>query len=364
MTVMGPFSNNNNPPQPPPGPSRSNKLPVPDVNGTPQTVIIAPAADNEGFKKWLNITLAIAGGMAIVGVLIFGIYVYVSNTPGYMLSAAFQNFVNGDGQAGTFSIQPHGTAKAFTGDFIGYSDPTNPHAGTLTVNAGQDASRVSAQLRLFTDSNFVQTAGLGNLGKLISMLHGDASAFTADTAVRLSSLEGQWYTVTSDDIAETQDVLPQHTLQSGPTSSDVETIEQLYLKHQFIAATQSLSDEHINNINTMHLKVTIDAAKLNDFLQAVKTATIKSLQLTDSDIQNIEKSTIIRDATIEAWINRSDRTFEQLRLTRPTDISTITFHSEEVATQRQTIIRPTAAKSFGDAIHNLRDILTAKPATK
>jgi hypothetical protein len=362
---MGPFSNNNNPPQPPAGPSGGNKLPVPDIEGAPQTVIITPEVDNEGVKKWLNITLAIAGGMAVIGILIFGIYVYVRNTPSYVLSAAFQNFVSSDGQAGTFTFQPQrGGAQALNGDFIGYADPTNPHANTLTINAGQDVSRVSTQLRLFSDGNFVQTAGLGNLGRLISSLHGDASAFTPENIIRLSSLDGQWYTMTSDDIAEIQDVLPQHTMQSGPTSADIEAITQLYLKHQFMAAAQNLGDEHINGINTMHLKIGIDAAKLNDFLQAIKATNIKSLHLTDDDIQAIEKSNVLNGATIEAWINRADRTFEQLRLTRPADTTTITFKSEEVATQRQTVVRPDSAKSAGDAIHNLRDILTTKPTAK
>lgn len=362
---MGPFSNNNNPPQPPAGPSGGNKLPVPDVNAEPQVVVVAPEVDHEGVKKWLNITLAIAGGLAAVGILIFGIYVYASNTPGYMLSAALQNFITSDGDAGTFSYQKQQDgATTVNGDFIGYVDPSNPHVNTLTVNAGQDASRVSAQLRLFPDGNFVQIAGLGNLGRLVQNMHGDASAFTPENSILLSSYDGRWYTATSDDIAEAQQVLPQHTLQNGPTSTDLETLGQLYLKHQFLTAGQNLGDEQVNSINTMRLKVTIDASKFHDFLQALKAANLKSLQLTDDDIQNIEKSSFMNGALIEAWINRTDRTFQQLRLTRPADITTITFKSEEVATQRQSVQQPTDVKSAGDAILKLHDILTTKPAAK
>ncbi len=358
---MGPFSNN--PPQPPAGPSGGNKLPVPDVEGTPQAVIISTEPDREGAKKWLNITLLIAGIMVVVGIVIFGAYVYISNTPSYMLSAAFQNFVNSDGEAGTFSYQ-QGRSGTLNGDFIGYTDPTNPHASTLTVNVGQDASRVSGVVRLFTDGNYFQVAGLGNLGRAVQAIHGNSSAFTPENSVRLSSLDGQWYTLAHDDIAEAQDVLPQHVMQNGPTSADVETLGQLYLKHQFVTSAEKLNDQQIEGVNTMHLKVAIDPTKFNSFLQAIKSANIASLHLTDSDIQMIEKNNFLGNVTLEAWINRSDRTFQQLRLSRPTDTTTVTFKSEEVATQRQTVVRPSGAKSAGDTIHTVRDILTTKPTAR
>jgi len=360
---MGPFSNN--PPQPPVAPSGSNKLPVPDVEGAPQQVIIAPEPEDNGVKKWLNITLAIAGVMAVVGIAIFGFYVYASNTPSYMLSAAFQNLITSDGQAGTFNYQARQAGAATVqGDFIGYTDPSDPHSLTLTVNAGQDASRVSGTVRLFSDTNYAQAAGLGNLGKLITAAGGNSAAFTPENSVRLASLDGQWFTLTPTDITQDSDVWPQHVVQNGPTSKDVETIEQLYLKHQFIISAQQLADERINGANTMHLAVGVDGTKFNEFLQGLKAAQLKSLHLTDGDVQTIEGSNFLKDAHLEVWINRSDRTFTQIKLARSNDTTLVNFKSEEVATQRQTILRPNGAESAVDVIRELHDIITTKPTAQ
>ena len=359
---MGPFSNNS--PRPPAGPSGGNKLPVPDVEGAPQQPVIGiPEPDRDGVKKWLNVTLIIVGIMTVVGIIAFGVYVYTTGTPSYMLSAAFQNFTASDGEAGTFSYQTTQGGQNYTlkGDFLGYTDPSDPHNRTLTVNAGQDASRISGTVRLFSDASYTQMAGLGNIGRLIDVLHGNSSVFTPENSVRLSSLEGQWYTVTDSDINQVDDILPQRTARSGPTSTDVETLGQLYLKHPFVTAAQQLDDEHISNTSTMHLKVSIDQPKLNEFLQAVKAAQIKSLHLTDKDVRTIEKSNLLANSTLEVWIARSDRSFAQIRLTRPADTTTVTFLSEAVATQRQSVLRPSGAEGAADTVRQLHDILSTKP---
>ena len=364
---MGPFSNNNSP-QPPTAPSGGSKLPIPDVEGTPPPVITSsPELDNDGVKKWLNVTSIIIGVVAVAGIIVFGVYAYVSNTPGYVLSAAFQNFVNSEGQAGIFTYQTtrngHTTSQ-LQGDFLGYGDPTNPHVDSLTLSVGQDTSRVSATARLFSDGNYLQTAGLANLGRLITSVHGNTSAFTPDNLVRLSSLDGQWYTLTNDDVRRTSSILPQHTLQSGPTSTDVEKLGQLYLQHQFITSAQQLGDQRIDNLDTMHLKIDFNQTKLNDFLQALKNARLTSLHLTDSDIQTIQKSQLLSSTAIEVWINRSDHTFEQVRLSRTDMILTITFQSEDVATQQQSVPRPDGAQSAAGFIQSLHDILTTRPAAR
>lgn len=360
---MGPFSNN--PPRPPAGPTGGNRLPVPDVEGTPSHVIMSAEPDNHGVKKWLNFTLIITGVMAVIGIAIFVFYAYASNTPGYMLHAALQNLITSDGEAGTFNYEVRGVASStLQGDFIGYTDPSDPHNITLTVNAGQDVSRISGTLRLFPDANYVRGAGLGNVGKAIDIVHGNSTAFTPENSVRLSGLDGQWYTLTPTDITQDSDVWPQHTIQNGPTSGDIDTLRQLYLKHQFVSAAQNLGDERIQNTNSMHLSVRIDAAPFGDFLQAVKAAQLKSLHLTDSDIQAILKSNFLNGATIEVWINRSDRTFTQIKLARSTDTTVVTFKSEGVAALRQTITRPSEAQSAVDVIREVHDILTTKPAAR
>ena len=360
---MGPFSNNS--PQPSPPPSNGTRLPTPDVEGAPQNIFAAPEPDREGLKKWLTVTLIIAGVMAVAGIVVFALYVYVSNTPSYMLGAAFQNLVASEGEAGTIAYQSnqsvHGTTN---GDFLAYTDPTNPHVSSLTINLGQDASRVSTTARLFPDSNYTQAAGLGNIGQLVQDMGGNASALTPDNLVRLSSLDGQWYSLTADDIQEVSTILPQHIVQAGPTSADFEQLEQLYLQHPFFTPAQQFNDERIDGIASMHIKVAIDSAKLSDFLQSVKATNIKSLRLTDTDIQTILHSPLLSGTTMEVWIARSDRTFEQIRLAHGDQTLTLTFKSEEAAAQRQTILRPNNAQSAAGPLRQTHDILTAKPATK
>jgi hypothetical protein len=273
-----------------------------------------------------------------------------------------QNLLSASGEAGTIHYQARqGTTTYSTdGDFLGYTDPTDSHSGVLTVSLGQDAARVSGTLRLFTDGNYFQTAGLGNLGRLIGSVHGDNSRFTADNLVRLSSLDGQWYTLTADDITATGNVLPRQ-LQSTPTSNSVQTITQLYIKHPFLTAVQQLDDERIDSINSARLKVGIDGSKLGEFLRAVQNAKIASLTLSDDDIQAIT-GTKAGDTTAEVWITRSDHTFQQLRLTHVqdnrTDALTITFKSELAAAQRQTVLRPDSAKSAAVLLRRIHDVLT------
>ncbi len=340
---MGPFSNN--PPQPPVAPSNGTKLPVPDVEGAPQNIIVSLEPDREGAKKWLVVTSIIVGAMTVASIIVFATYVYISNTPSYMLNAAFQNFVINDGEAGVITYQSK-QGSMVNGNFLNYTDPTNLHVNTLTVSIGQDASRVSATSRFFADGNYIQTAGLGNLARLVESIGGATSTLTPDNLVRLSSLDGQWYTLLSDDILQVSDILQQHTVQNGPTSANVEMFEQLYLQHPFLTAAQQLSDEHIDSINSMHVKVTIDPIKLNAFLQSVKAANIKSLHLTDTDIQSILKSPTLSGTTLEAWIARSDRSFEQIRIA----------HGAQ--------LRPDGAQSAAGFVRQLHDVLTTQPTAK
>ncbi|HKX24098.1 MAG TPA: hypothetical protein VJM46_02585 [Candidatus Saccharimonadales bacterium] len=368
---MGPFSNNNSSP-PPSTPTGGNKLPIPDVNGEPQPVVVSTEPDNSlATKKWFITTLIIAGIMATAGLITFVIYIFVSNTPGYMLNAAMQNIVTSHGEAGVISyeVKQDKTVHKLQGTFISYTDPSNPSANTTTLSLGQGGAQVSGTLRLLENANYFQTAGLGNVGRLVESMQGDASAYTQDKLVRLASLDGQWYTFTSDDVYDSRMVLPRQ-VQGGLTAKDTETIGQLYLKHSFMTSVTQLGDEQVNSINTMHLKVSFDQTKLEAFLRDLKAANIKALSISDDDINALKAGQPLGldKATIEVWINRSDRRFQQLRITRPqTDVAqdslTITFKSEQVAAQRQTVVRPEGAKAATVLLRGIHDIL-ATPAAQ
>lgn len=308
--------------------------------------------------------------MAAAGLIIFVIYIFVSNTPGYMLNAAMQNLVTSHGEAGTISyeVKQDKTINRLEGSFMSYTDPSNPSANTITLSLGEGGAQVSGTLRLLENTNYFQTAGLGNLGRLIESMQGDSSAFTQDKLVRLASLDGQWYTFAHDDVFDSRMVLPRQ-VQGGLSAKDTETIGQLYLKHSFVTSLQQLGDERVNGVNTMHLKISFDQAKLEAFLRDLKAANIRALTLSDDDINALKAGQPLGldKANIEAWINRSDRRFQQLRITHPqTDVAqdslTVTFKSEQVAAKRQTVTRPEGTKPATVLLRGIHDILATPTA--
>lgn len=362
---MGPFSNNS--PQPP-APNNGSKLPVPDINGVPQDVFVSTEPnDSLAAKKWFLVTLISAGVMAAAGLIVFIIYIVVSNTNGYILNAAMQNLVTSDGEAGIFRYDKTrgSTNNSVSGTFLAYSDPTNRVNHSVTLSAGQAASRVSSTIRMFADSSYIQFAGLENAGRLITSGGGDSTAYNADRSLRLGTLDGQWFTFTPDDIFDLRDVLPRQ-VQGGLTSKDIDTLRQLYLKHAFVISTQQLNDEKIDGAQTLHVKLGVDTAKFSGFLTAVKSANIKAIRLTDEDLKSIQTSPLLGTTSIEAWIARSDRTFRQIRFDRPgtgtAQTLTITFRSEQAAAQRQTVIRPEDAKTATNLIRGIQDILASPTA--
>src|SRR6266498_1430779 len=284
---MGPFSNNQNTPGG--SPDRSNKLPVPDVNSPAQTVIVATDNPMAGTKKWLNITLIIAAIMALVAVIVFAVYVYMSNTPRYMLGAAITNIAHSEGTAGgfTYTAKPAGKDVKTSGDFIAYSDPTDTRQGQLTISLGQDASRVSGIARIFNDASYIQTTGLGNLGRLAKAMGRDNSQLTDDRLTQVNGFDNRWYTLTSADILGLNNVMPQHTVQGNISSTDMLALEQLFLKDPFVVLDRELGDERVNSTNTMHLALKIDRLRLETYLRAVKDAHLGAIAVTDGDIKAI-----------------------------------------------------------------------------
>jgi hypothetical protein len=370
---MGPFSNNNDPQQQPAASDHSNKLPIPDVDGTPQPIVVSTEPDNSlATKKWFITTLVIAGVMATAGLITLIVYIFVSNTPGYMLNAAMQNLVTSHGEAGDirYEVKQDKTINTLQGNFISYTDPSNPNANTTTLSLGQGGAQVSGTLRLLENANYFQTAGLGNVGRLIESMQGDSSSLTVDKLTRMASLDGQWYTFTPDDVFDSRMVLPRQ-VQGGMTAKDTDTIGQLYLKHSFVTSVQQLGDEEINGINTMHLKLSFDQTKLEAFLRDLKSAGIKALSISDDDVNALKAGQPLGldKANIEAWIARSDRRFQQIRVTRPqTDVAndslTVTFKSEQVAAKRQTVTRPDGAKNATVLLRGIHDILNGTPTAQ
>lgn len=359
---MGPFSNNQNTPQTPP--DQGNKLPVPDVNSPAQTVLIATGTDMTGTKKWLNVTLIIAAIMALVAVIAFAVYVYISNTPQYMLSAAINNTAHGEGLAGSFVYTTKSAGKNLetSGDFIAYSDPTNTRQGQITVSVGQNAARVSSIARIFNDASYIQTTGLGNLGRLVKAMGGDNSKLTKDKLTQLSGFDNRWYTLTPADVSDVNDVLPQHTVQGNISSTDILTLEELFLKDPFVVFDQQLGDERVNGTNTMHLRLRVDQAKLGTYLQAVRDAHLGAIAVTDGDIKAIRENAELGKIRIEVWISRSDKTFQQAKFIAPNgnDMLVVTLKSEIIATQRQSVIRPGEAQNAAKLVKGLHDLVFAR----
>lgn len=359
---MGPFSNNQNTQEGPP--DQGNKLPVPDVNAPAQTVVIAADNTMSGTKKWLHITLIMTAIMAAGAVIAFAVYVYMSNTPQYVLGAAMNNMAHSEGVAGhvTYTTGPINKKVETASDFIAYSDPTNTHQGQLTISLGQGPTRVSSIARIFSDASYVQTTGLGNIGRLTKAMGGDNSKFTEDRLAQLSGLDNQWYTLKPTDIFDLNEVVSQHTVQGNVSSTDFLTLEQLFLKDPFMTLDRELGDERLNGANTMHLALKIDRVKLETYLQAAKDAHLGAIVVTDGDIKAARENTELDRVRIEVWISRSDKTFQQVRLVMPnnTDTVLITLKSEVIATQRQSVLRPDDAQSATKLIKGLHDLVLTK----
>jgi hypothetical protein len=364
---MGPFSNNT--PPPPPNPSSGNKLPTPDVNAPQQTVVVeVPEDQSRAVKKWFAITLWIAGSMAALGIIVLAAYLIISNTPNYMLGVATQNLFTSGGAAGNFVYETTGKrgASATNGDFLLYSDPTDPQKSSVTAGFGQGASRVSTAILLSNGTNYVQTAGLGNLKRLLDSARIDSSSLATDELVRLSSLDGQWYSLTADDAEEVDQTISQHTLRGAVSPSHISKIADLYQKNAFIKVLQQYSDEPINTIQSMHLRIGVDGPKFAAFIRSVKAAAIASINVTEADITTLERFSL-DPYTIEVWISRSDRTFQQWKVTskQPSDIAvtTINFKSDAVATARQAVQQPQNVRSMSVFVTSLRDIVDGQPLT-
>lgn len=326
-------------------------MPVPDVEPTPP-VYVPPKPLDHSARKWLYISLAIAGFTALAGVAVFALYVYFSNTPNYMLSAAVNNAVKSSGMAGDFTYDSllGNTTRTLKGGFVAYSDPTDSRRGLLTANLGQDTASISASIRLFPGANYVQVTGLDNLGRLVGSVRGDSSKLTPDKLVQLSSLDGPWYSLTSDDLLDVEGRISLGVLSGSPNSLEFQTMQKLYLEHPFVTVAQQYSDERISSVNCMHLRLSIDRDKLAEYLTAVKGAGLKSLTITDQGIAAVKSNEWLGKVQVETWIARSDKTFQQFKATwatsdNQTDTVTVVLRSELVATQRQTVVQPASPQS-------------------
>lgn len=369
---MGPFSNN---PKPPitPGPNRGNKLPVPDIEGMPEVVsdVPEPPKYNPAFKKWFISTSVVAGVLAVGIVAVYTAYAYVSNTPSYMLGVAMNNLVNSSGIAGNirYEVKKDQIVHDAYGNFLTYSDPTDPRAMVLNVSLGQDVSQVSAQAKLFSDGNYTQVTGLDNIGRFLDSTQGGNSGLRPDMLTQLSGLDNQWYSFSSSDEPALNSIFSQHTIHGGVTANDVSSVGQLYEKHPFLKPAQSFADEQIDTINSAHFSLGVEPSKLNEFLQALKSASLKPLNITDADIAALQNASTLSGIQVEVWISRSDHTFQQIEATlqQPNGNSvtvTLILKSGAAALQRQAITRPGSAKNATVFLNALRTILNAPASTK
>lgn len=343
-------------------------LPVPDVEGTPTQVVATPPPDHSReTRKWLIATSIAVGVMASLGLIVFVVYVLITNSPGYMLGAAMQNLATTNGEAGTLRYQPAKSTSPIPGDFVLYPGPADPNTAAFTLSLGQGASRVSGALRLFDDTTYVQTGGLGNTGRLLTVFGHSEASLTPDSLLRLSSLDSQWYAFGQEESNSLQDLFPAF-VRGNIRPEHLKTIGQIYLRHPFVTAAQQVGNEDIGGTATMRIRVGLDQAKLGAFWQELKDARIPWLALSNDDIGTLQKRLELDKFTLEVWIARSDRTFRQAQLSRSAaDTLTVTLQSELAAAERQNIVRPQSAKSATVLARGLHDIFSSanpKPAAQ
>ncbi len=359
-------------PQSVPRPSDDAKLPAPLTSQPPpEVVVMPPAPASNPTKKWLFITVGIISALLVAGVIVLVVYAYVSNTPNYMLNAAVNNLAKSSGVAADFSFDTVEDSKTSSvkGDFLAYTDPADKQKGAFILGVGQNDTQVGATVRLFSDALYVQPSGLENISRLSKSLGGEEFTLSNAALDALKKLDAQWYSLTSEDAQQLSGEGETSIVKDTITPNDIQTLQRLYAEHPFMVVEQQFGDEKVNNTQSMHLKLGVSAEKLVEYYVAVKTANIKSLNITEQDIADIKKDDTINKTKFEVWISRDNKTFQQTKVlnTDSPDTATFTFKPDRVATQQQSVQKPDGAKSISELINSLFSIFltseTEQPPT-
>lgn len=297
-------------------------------------------------KKW-TVALMVLGVLLAIGSLSAAAYVgfYLPRQPENILARAIGNTVSEDvitsGQIeGTVSLENAQLKDTVDLTFDGASDGASSE---LNVDLSAGSVNVAADLRRINQDLYFQASGLDEFKNLLGFL-GKESLVSKTYQTALATLNNQWVVV--DDKEVQKEDARQLAATETVSAEDSQAILNAYKKNTFLEITNVYEDQDVHNQTSYHYLVTVNKAKLQNFLQEIKDQDIQGLpKFTDKDISAIGNSNIDK-LPFDVWIDKKRNIIDQLSFTWESGGTAL---SARVAlfnvNQPVTIIKPNGAKT-------------------
>jgi hypothetical protein len=339
---------------PAPSPTPDPNAPTPALPNQP----LSPAAPVVTKGKNKNLLIAIiAGAVLLVGGVAYGVYAYVTNTPDYMLQRATEQFGReaNNAMAAKFKIVGGNdvASMTFNGDIAVRGDAANKN-GEVVMGVGSGDSRITVSARSIDESLFLKAGSLANLPNLLKSFSPEGAAVydTPDMKAALARIDGKWFSITKEDLqgmgAESNDSTSQ------PTPEELQKVLDIYRKHKVFQADKVYADEQVEGVASGHFTVKISKTELTAFLTEVKNANLKSIKVTDENINEAGKAAdeFAKQGTLDVWITRDTKKFKQIRFasTEKGSEGTFTFTFVTELPQFDKLEKPADARPFSELL--------------
>lgn len=303
--------------------------PQPTAPAAPAEQPMPPVVGSKKSKTGLIVGIVVAV-LVVVAAIAVGVWIYVTNTPDYLLQGAVTKLSKSESVAGKFTLQ-NGTASngmTITGDMALKGDSKNTKNGELIVGLGTGSTRVGLNVLTVDDTLYLKGTTLDHLGALLKTFSPTEAAQFNTTEFKsfLKQLNGQWFSVSPDEM---QSLTSSGSVTvTGTDASEIPKVLDIYQKHAFIKSDKTFADEKIEGVNSMHFNIKVDKATYVEFLEALKAANLKSFKITDADITEARNKGVDTTTTsVDIWIGRDTKAFTQVRLnnTKKNEEMALTF---------------------------------------
>ncbi|MGH7196642.1 MAG: hypothetical protein ACREGJ_02630 [Candidatus Saccharimonadales bacterium] len=288
------------------------------VSPQPSPPASLPVRTGGNKKKWWMIGGIIA--LVVAGIAAFGVYAYITNTPDYLLNKSIENLGKQSAAAAKFKLLSGTEANGMTisGDVAVRADEANKQNGEVVVGVGTGDSRVSLMARVIDGSLYTRAGSLDNFQRLVSTFSADAAETynTPEFAAALKRIDGVWFFMTKEEFEDLAKSSGRDEVTDAPTPEEMKKVWEIYQRHPFLRADKTFSDEAIEGVNTAHFSIRLDRNQLVAFLQDLKAANLKSIKVTDADIEDAKKeSETLEDGSLEVWVTRGEPKLKQVKVT-------------------------------------------------
>lgn len=351
---MNPDSPQPTPTQPAAAPPQAPPVtPAPPAPAGPSAAVVTGGRPSK--KKAIIIGIVVA--ILLLAGVAYGVYAYVVNTPQNLLNTALTNLAGQKAYAGEMKYT-QGTGQKATngsGSFAFETDPTNSKnwQGSITLGASDKSFGIKA-LALDT-TTYLKASNLENLFALFGGLDTGTESFAA-MASFFKSIDNQWIELSQSDM---QTIAQSSGSDSGigvPSGTDMQKVFTTYSQHPFLVPYTVYKDEVAGGSNSAHFSVKFDKPQYIAFLQALKSANLKTVPVTDADISKAKSQPdTIQDGTVEVWVSRDTKKFTQVRMTdtKKDEESAYTITLDTKLPTFEPFQKPAGAKSFTSLLDSL-----------